>query len=200
VRQSTLARARLEYPAAEELDLSSPAARSRAVRRLNRIVKDHYALNIERFLAGVAAACAVSTTEDQWRERADRALMTWDQVRAMRQAGMGIGSHTHGHRVLNTLPPADLETELRRSRAILEERLGEPVTTIAYPVGKSIASLGDVRQAIADAGYELGFTTTPGTNRMGVGVDPYDLRRLPIDRGVPSGLARLYLSFPALAR
>jgi hypothetical protein len=57
-----------------------------------------------------------------------------------------------------------------------------------------------VKQALADAGYELGFTTTPGTNHIGAGADPFDLRRLPIDRGLPQGVAEMYLAFPALAR
>jgi peptidoglycan/xylan/chitin deacetylase (PgdA/CDA1 family) len=200
VRRSAVARTRIEYPHIEELNLSTPAAKALATRRLNRIVKDCYGLDIDRFLSCVARACAVNWTEAEGRARADRALMTWDQVKALRAAGMAIGSHTHGHRVLNTLPAADLDQELGQSRAILEDRLGEPITTIAYPVGKPIASLIAVRKSLSDAGYELGFTTRPGMNRMGVGDDPFDLRRLSIDRGVPAGLAQLYLSFPALAR
>jgi peptidoglycan/xylan/chitin deacetylase (PgdA/CDA1 family) len=200
VRRSTSSSARLEYPRIEALDLSSPEAKVLATRKLNLVVKDYYGLDLDRFLAGVAKACGVSWSDAEGRERADRSLMTWDQVRALRAAGMGVGSHTQSHRVLNTLPPAALEAELRQSRAMLEERLGEPVTTIAYPVGRSIKMLASARKAVAAAGYELGFTTTPGTNRMGNGADAYDLRRLAIQRGMPSGLAQVFLSFPALAR
>ena len=200
VRRSGLDRATLEYPTRKQLDLSSPAARTAVIRALNRTVKDIYGLDVDRFLREVAAACQVPWSEADATALADRALMTWDQVREMRRAGMGIGSHTHTHRVLNTLTAADLDQELRGSRLLLEQRLGEPVTTIAYPVGKSIAGLPWVKQALADAGYELGFTTTPGTNRIGAGSDPFDLRRLPIDRGLPQGVAEMYLSFPALAR
>jgi len=200
VRRSPLERAVLEYPRHRELDLSSPTARAAVVRALNRTVKDTYGLDVDRFVRQVAEACQVPWTDAEATEIADRVLMTWNQVRQMRGAGMGIGSHTHTHRVLNTLAAGDLDQELRGSRAILEQRLGEPVTSIAYPVGKSIAGLPWVKQALAGAGYELGFTTTPGTNRIGQGGDPFDLRRLPIDRGLPAAVAQMYLSFPALAR
>jgi len=200
VRQSQRTSIRLEYPAVEELDLSKPSARTRAVNRLNRIVKDCFGLDIDRFLDGVAQACGVPWTPDDDRVNGDRALMTWDQVRALRAAGMGIGSHTRSHRILHTLPPAQLAEELIESRAVLEQQLGEPITTIAYPAGKSIAGNASVRAAIAAAGYELGFTTTPGTNRLAPHEDPFDLRRLCIDRGIPTGLAHLRMAFPSLAR
>jgi peptidoglycan/xylan/chitin deacetylase (PgdA/CDA1 family) len=200
VRKSQQSAAHLNYPAPEDLDLSTAAGKSRAVRRLNRIVKDHFDLDLDRFIAGVAAACGVDWGYDQARALADRALMTWDQVKEMRRAGMGIGSHTHSHRVLQTLPAADLAAELRESRKTLEAHLGEPVTTIAYPVGKPISEAAPVRQAVADAGYQLGFTTKPGINRMVPTDDPLDLHRLTIDRGVPAGVAHTWLTFPSLAR
>src|SRR6185312_6409974 len=116
VRRSPLDRAVLAYPRPRQLDLSSPAARAAVVRGLNRTVKDTYGLDVERFLREVAQACQVAWTEADGAALADRALMTWDQVREMRRAGMGIGSHTQTHRVLNTLVAGDLEEELRGSR------------------------------------------------------------------------------------
>jgi peptidoglycan/xylan/chitin deacetylase (PgdA/CDA1 family) len=200
VRQSERPSAQLEYPFAEELDVSTPASKALTVRRLNRLVKDHFALDLERFLHGVSEALGVSWTEAEDRDRSERALMTWDQVRALRAAGMGIGSHTRDHRVLQTLPADLLATELRDSRETLERELGEPVTTIAYPVGRSIAHLPAVRQAVADAGYEIGFTAIAGMASLAPGGDRYDLKRIPIDRGLPDGVARFRIAVPQLAR
>jgi peptidoglycan/xylan/chitin deacetylase (PgdA/CDA1 family) len=200
VRRSTRAQAHLDYPQAEELDLSSPAAKKKAIRRLNRIIKDQYGLDLERFLDGVASACGVTWDPEEGRALGDRSLMTWDHVRGLRAAGMGVGSHTHSHRILLTLLPGELPMELAGSRAALEERLGEPVTTIAYPAGKSITAVVPVRQAVADAGYELGFSTAPGMNLLSRGEDPLDLRRVVADRSVPTGLARTWLTFPFLAQ
>jgi peptidoglycan/xylan/chitin deacetylase (PgdA/CDA1 family) len=189
---------RLDYPAPEVIDLSTPAAKVRAKSRLNRIIKDHYALDVERFLEGVIKASGARWTDDDGRRLGDRAMMTWDDVRALRAAGMGIGSHTAGHRVLQTLAPADLVSELKASRTTLEEQLGEPVTTIAYPVGKSIAKFPAVRQALADTGYELGFTSRPGPNRLPPEGDPFDMRRISVDRDRPASWTRLRFAIPFL--
>jgi peptidoglycan/xylan/chitin deacetylase (PgdA/CDA1 family) len=189
---------RLEYPAPEVLDLSTPAAKAAAKRRLTRIIKDHHGLNVERFLDGVSKACGIDWNDEVSRGHGDRAMMTWDDVRAMRAAGMGIGSHTESHRVLQTLVPGDLTHELRSSRAVLEQQLGEKITTIAYPVGKSIAEFPAVRQALVDAGYELGFTMRPGLNRLGPAEDRFDLRRISVDRERPAAWTRLRFAIPSL--
>ena len=112
---------------------------------------------------------------------------------------MGVGSRHHMHRVLQTLPAAELAADLAASRAALEEALGETPRTIAYPVGKSVAGAPQVREAVARAGYELGFTTAAGINRLGPAQDLLDLRRLTVDRGLPTGLARTWMTFPFLA-
>jgi peptidoglycan/xylan/chitin deacetylase (PgdA/CDA1 family) len=198
VQGSTVREAHLEYPAPETLDLASPQAKARTKRRLTRIIKDHDALDLERFLDGVSKAFGVSWTEDDSRRHGDRALMSWEHVRAMRAAGMGIGSHTCSHRVLQTLIPADLVSELRASRATLEEKLDEPITTIAYPVGKSISSFPAVRRALIGAGYELGFTTTAGLNPLRADEDMFDLRRISVDRAQPASWNRLRFAIPTL--
>jgi peptidoglycan/xylan/chitin deacetylase (PgdA/CDA1 family) len=125
--------------------------------------------------------------------------MTWTHVKGLRAAGMGIGSHTHKHRVLQSLPPAELAVDLAASRAALEQEIGEAPRTIAYPVGKSVAAAPQVREAVARAGFTLGFTTTAGINRLGSGQDLLDLRRLTVDRALPTGLARTWMTFPFLA-
>ena len=200
VRRSRGQRIELAFPVRRQLDISTPEAKKRTVWHLNRIVKDAFALDVDRFLDELAVACDVRFTPEEERALADGALMTWDDVRTMRREGMGIGSHTRDHRVLQTLPAEHLARELRDSRAQLERELGEPITTIAYPVGKSIQSLPAVRQAVADAGYELGFTTEPGTNVLPSSDQRLNLKRLSIDRGVPAGLARVRLAMPTLVR
>jgi peptidoglycan/xylan/chitin deacetylase (PgdA/CDA1 family) len=198
IRASAAPEMRLDYPRPEVIDMSTPVAKVNAKRRLNRIIKDHYALDLERFLDGVTKACGLSWNEDESRRLGDRALMTWDDVRALRAAGMGIGSHTSSHRVLQTLAPSDLTHELRVSREVLEDQLGAQVTTIAYPVGKPVTAFPAVRQALADAGYELGFTTRPGMNRLLPAEDRFDLRRISVDRDRSAAWTRLRFAIPFL--
>lgn len=200
VRRCRLPRVRIAYPRSEDLDLSTPEDKDQAVRRLNKIIKERYALDLQRFLAGVAEACEVRWDDGEARALADRALMSWEDVRTLRRQGMGIGSHTDSHRILLTLPPEPLVAELSGSRAALEQLLGEPVTTIAYPVGRAIAQVVPVRQAVAAAGYELGFTTRSGVNRLSAADDPLDLERISVDRGLPDAVLRTYFTFPALNR
>ena len=108
--------------------------------------------------------------------------MTWDQVRALADQGMDVESHTRNHRVLQTLAPSQLDDELAGSRADLEAVLGRPVRAVAYPVGRTIARIGAIRQAVLRAGYRVGFTNASGASLIWAGTDRYDLKRWAIDR------------------
>src|SRR5262249_50778983 len=77
-------------------------------------------------------------------------LMDWAGVRAWLDAGMGIGSHTASHPDLTTLDTAALRSEIAGSRARLEDRLGVPVRSFAYPFNRLDARALD---AVAEAGY-----------------------------------------------
>jgi peptidoglycan/xylan/chitin deacetylase (PgdA/CDA1 family) len=96
--------------------------------------------------------------------------LSWSDVAEMRAAGMGIGSHTWSHRNLARLSPSDAETELRRSREVIEERVGEAVRAVAYPWGKLGRYVDDATfAAAARAGYELGVISLPRAVRASDG-------------------------------
>jgi peptidoglycan/xylan/chitin deacetylase (PgdA/CDA1 family) len=59
----------------------------------------------------------------------------WDQLRAMRAAGMSIQSHTHTHPFLSELAPAAARAELEDSRRMLDRELDQQTTTISLPNG-----------------------------------------------------------------
>jgi peptidoglycan/xylan/chitin deacetylase (PgdA/CDA1 family) len=77
--------------------------------------------------------------------------MSWQQLGELRADGWEVGSHTYSHPRLTTIPDDELQTELARSRSMLEQELGEPCTTIAYPYGDLDER---VMHATATAGYE----------------------------------------------
>lgn len=97
--------------------------------------------------------------------------------------GLDIGSHTVTHPWLPRLGPERLRRELVESRATLEQLLGRPVTSLAYPTGGWDPA---VRAAAADAGYRVAITVDRGLNtrrtprlslrRAFVPDDPADLR------------------------
>jgi len=74
-----------------------------------------------------------------------------DELLALADAGMTIGSHTRTHPNLVRLDDERLEDELRGSRQDLEDLLGKPVTLFAYPGGSLDAR---VVRAVRRAGYE----------------------------------------------
>jgi peptidoglycan/xylan/chitin deacetylase (PgdA/CDA1 family) len=63
-------------------------------------------------------------------------MMSVQQVRLLREAGMEIGAHTVNHPILTRLAPAQAEQEIVGSRVQLEEILREPVRVFAYPNGR----------------------------------------------------------------
>jgi peptidoglycan/xylan/chitin deacetylase (PgdA/CDA1 family) len=198
VKSSTSPSLEIAYPRAMTLDLSSDRERTRAIQRLLRIVKDHYALDLDRFLEEVARASGVRFEPTDEKRLADRTLMTWDHVRALRRAGMDVGSHTRSHRVLQTLPPDELEGELSGSKADLERALDEPVRAISYPVGKALAYTPSIRNAVRAAGYELGFSNGTGVNHAWR-FDPLDARRISMDVGLTPSFYRAMVAVPYLA-
>ena len=107
--------------------------------------------------------------------------LSWDEARRLRERGFEIGSHALSHRSLGGLEPAEIETEVRLSKEILERRLGVRVETFAYPFGSR--AYGDFGPATRDllrgAGYRAACTTVVGTNRPGS--DALALRRLPVE-------------------
>ncbi|MBI5631796.1 MAG: polysaccharide deacetylase family protein [Elusimicrobia bacterium] len=72
-----------------------------------------------------------------------------------------IGAHGHHHKALSSLGADALSNELVKSREILEDLLGKPVTTLSYPHG---AVNRRVRDAASAAGYALGGCSRYGLN------------------------------------
>lgn len=92
---------------------------------------------------------------DHWQateHAAELAPLDWDGVRALRDAGWEIGSHTHTHPHLTRCDDAALRDELVRSRELCVEAVGS-CGSIAYPYG----DVDDrVRRAAGQAGYRVG--------------------------------------------
>ena len=89
--------------------------------------------------------------------------ISWEQLAEMRDAGVGIGSHSVSHGNLRggkgragaAAYEAWLWNELNGSKEMLEKRLGIKVTALALPYGLSNEH---VREVALKAGYEMIFT------------------------------------------
>jgi peptidoglycan/xylan/chitin deacetylase (PgdA/CDA1 family) len=93
---------------------------------------------------------------DRWLggpHEAELRCLAWDDLRGLARSGWEVGSHTCSHPHLTTLDDATLARELSQSRAAVEQGIGRPCRSIAYPYGDVDER---VIEATRSAGYELG--------------------------------------------
>lgn len=86
-------------------------------------------------------------------------FMSWDQLRALRAAGMTIGDHTTTHPYLWTLPHDALEHEIAYSKTRLESELGVPILDFASPYGFITDDIASTTQRL---GFRSARSTYPG--------------------------------------
>jgi peptidoglycan/xylan/chitin deacetylase (PgdA/CDA1 family) len=171
-------RLRLSYPMPLEYPLEGPGARARAKQALLRTIKDRPGLDLDRFLEEITAASGVAWHPALEHELADRILMTWEQIRGLREAGMDVQSHSRWHRVPHTLSPEDLYADLKASREQIEDEVKSEVRAVAYPTGKGVAGLKAHREAVERAGFRLGFTNLGGVARLDRETDWLNIPRI----------------------
>lgn len=133
----------------------------------------------ETFLASVRKTLAVPATV--WADGEAVRPLTWAEVREMEESGwVSCGAHTMHHPILSYLAdPCEVQREVEECRALLEQRLGYPVCSFAYPVGQMQHLGEDIRQAVQQAGYDWALTTMDGFNTPQS--HPYLLKRIEVD-------------------
>lgn len=82
-------------------------------------------------------------------------VMGLDEIRELQREGVHIGSHSMRHADLRTLDEEECVADLVESKAMLEDLLEAPITTLAYPKGDHNET---VRRAAKRAGYEWAYT------------------------------------------
>ena len=105
--------------------------------------------------------------------------LSWVQIREMADNGIAFGAHTCTHPILTQSEPGVARNEIVRSKERIEEELGKPVISFAYPNGDYSEN---IRAMVQDAGYEYGFSSNYGffnsqddrytLNRMAIGDRP----------------------------
>jgi peptidoglycan/xylan/chitin deacetylase (PgdA/CDA1 family) len=77
-----------------------------------------------------------------------RPMLDWTEIREMHRAGFAFGAHTLTHRDLSRLPTPEVESEMRVSKEIVEDRLGTGVACFAYPYGRHDARSRTLARAL----------------------------------------------------
>lgn len=123
-------------------------------------------------------------------------LLEAGELRELAAAGWEVGGHTVDHVDLAAVDPGVARDQVRECRTRLEDLLGAPVHTFAYPYGRTSEA---AVQAVRAAGFAAAVTTRPG---------PLDTRRpLRLDRFMlsprtgPAGLRACFgPALPAVER
>lgn len=115
-------------------------------------------------------------------ENADQ-LCDWRETKELAQAGIRLGSHTQNHELLTMIPLVKAESELRQSKAAIEQAVGS-CTVFAYPNGDWSP---ETRQLVAEAGFDRAFTTQ--IRAWTGGSDPLTIPRVNIYDGKLRGLS-----------
>jgi peptidoglycan/xylan/chitin deacetylase (PgdA/CDA1 family) len=121
----------------------------------------------------------------------DRDLLTWDEIRLLRDAGLEIGSHADYHEPLPQRSPKEVGTALTESRETLERELGAGRYALSYPYGAWNQELAGLAR---QAGFFCAVTTDRGLNRASS--DAFGLKRFLV--GADDDVLRLRASLSGL--
>jgi peptidoglycan/xylan/chitin deacetylase (PgdA/CDA1 family) len=100
-----------------------------------RSVHEHALPALRRFGMCATLFLIAGSHEGRPAARLGRTMLSWSEVRELRDAGVTIGAHTVTHPDLRRLPLAQAAAEMRDSKARIEQALGTAVTSFAYPNG-----------------------------------------------------------------
>lgn len=145
-----------------------PAARNREIEQLI----EHFKLSTpdqrQRMIADLSRSARPPVETD----RLD-STMSWAQISGMDAAGVNIGCHTQTHQILTTVPERDARLEINDAKNAIERALKKRCDLFAYPNGNHSLR---TRRLLAEAGFELAFTTTCGA--WTAGCDPLAIPRI----------------------
>ncbi len=88
------------------------------------------------------------------------AIMSPEELKQLARSNcVEIGSHTHRHELLDTIPAGRVNETLRESKRILEGLLDRPIEHFSYPNGNFNA---EVARLVGDAGFQSAVTGCQG--------------------------------------
>lgn len=130
------------------------------------------------FQATVFLVTRLMGQSSKWREGqlALAPMLTWEQVVEMAGQGIHFGSHTATHPDLTRLDDRSVLEELCRSREQIEQALGRPATTLAYPSNRFTRQTKMLAQ---QSGYQAACACPTGYVGQ-AGADSFELRRITI--------------------
>jgi peptidoglycan/xylan/chitin deacetylase (PgdA/CDA1 family) len=88
--------------------------------------------------------------------------LSWKQIKEMSK--FGFGSHTVNHPNLTKIDPHGVEYELKKSKEVLEDKLGKEVAFLSYPFGRYNRFVQEEAERL---GYKRAYTLVPKSKEDG---------------------------------
>lgn len=123
---------------------------------------------------GIPSVAYITTSHMGATSVSGEPYLTWDEVAQLPAAGVTVGSHAHTHCSIARLSPDRIREEGSRSKALLEQHVGVPVRSFAYPFGMRTDESETSARVLCECGYESIFIAQHGVLRQGA-----PLARLP---------------------
>jgi peptidoglycan/xylan/chitin deacetylase (PgdA/CDA1 family) len=91
------------------------------------------------------------------------AVLSWAELRWLRDEGVTIAPHTRTHAFLDQVPLDQARAEIAGSKADLERELGSSPPVFSFPSGQHN---DDLVRILKEEGFEIAFTTGRGVNDL----------------------------------
>ncbi len=133
-----------------------PSPRHRLYRDLHGLLKPTSAGEQARILDDLSAWAGLKPVA-----RESHRFLTPDEILRLPDGGLvEVGAHTVTHPILSRLSVTSQRDEILGSKTQLEEILGSPVTTFAYPYGSRYDYTKETAAIIQEAGFDCACSTT----------------------------------------
>ncbi|MHA1344597.1 MAG: polysaccharide deacetylase family protein, partial [Promethearchaeota archaeon] len=115
-------------------------------------------------------------------------ILSWKEIKEMKESGLLIGVHTMSHSILTNIALEEAEYEIRQSKKIVEERIGEKTHFFAYPNGGWNDFNDDIINILKNNQFLCACTLVNGINNT----DLFTLRRINIYEGLTTDISGLF--------
>lgn len=107
------------------------------------------------------------------------AICSWKELRELEKNGISVQSHGVMHKHFSQLTKDEIQTEIVKSKADLENKLDKAIDAFSYPYGDNGLDTNEINIFLKDAGYKAACLY--GGSPFYVPISsPYHLARVPV--------------------
>jgi len=144
-----------------------------AISTVNRIILHLDQSKREEFITNLENKLGVEINRQ---ECSYKYMLSWDEIKEMKENGMSFGAHTITHCNLPHCSYDYAKKEIEGSKSILEENIGRPINLFSYPDGTiKIHFNEEMKKLVRETGFISATTSIDGI--VDDKSDLYELRR-----------------------